>query len=106
MQGMTEYQWKVLKRAVRERFDQPEHLLSLAAGRNAIDLRPEQLEPYMARVEFVLEPEQYQDLDPEFYVLVRYRGHGLGAAMLDQREGRLRSLYPKRWTEPDAAVAF
>ena len=33
---MTEYQWKVLKRAVRERFDQPEHLLSLAAGRNAI----------------------------------------------------------------------
>ena len=36
MQGMTEYQWKVLKRAVRERFDQPEHLLSLAAGRNAI----------------------------------------------------------------------
>ncbi len=36
MQGMTNYQWKVLKRAVRERFDQPEHLLSLAAGRNAI----------------------------------------------------------------------
>lgn len=36
MQGMTEYQWKVLKRAVRQRFDQPEHLLSLAAGRNAI----------------------------------------------------------------------
>jgi hypothetical protein len=36
MQGMTEYQWKVLKRAVRERFDQPEHILSLAAGRNAI----------------------------------------------------------------------
>ena len=26
----------MLKRAVRERFDQPEHLLSLAAGRNAI----------------------------------------------------------------------
>ncbi len=36
MQGMTEYQWKVLKRAVRERFDRPEHLLNLAAGRNAI----------------------------------------------------------------------
>ena len=36
MRGMTDYQWKVLKRAVRERFDQPEHLLSLAAGRNAI----------------------------------------------------------------------
>jgi hypothetical protein len=36
MQGMSEYQWKVLKRAVRERFDEPEHLLSLAAGRNAI----------------------------------------------------------------------
>ena len=29
-------QWRVLKRAIRERFDQPDHLLSLAAGRNAI----------------------------------------------------------------------
>ena len=36
MQGMTQYQWRVLKRAIRERFDEPEHLLSLAAGRNAI----------------------------------------------------------------------
>ena len=36
MKGMTEYQWRVLKRAIRERFDRPEHLLNLAAGRNAI----------------------------------------------------------------------
>jgi putative transposase len=36
LQGMTEYQWRVLKRAIRERFDDPDHLLSLAAGRNAI----------------------------------------------------------------------
>lgn len=36
MKEMTEYQWKVLKRAVRDRFDRPEHQLSLAAGRNAI----------------------------------------------------------------------
>ncbi|QDU92330.1 Mu transposase C-terminal domain-containing protein [Lignipirellula cremea] len=36
MQGLTEYQWRVLKRAIRERFDDPDHLLSLAAGRNAI----------------------------------------------------------------------
>ena len=36
MQGMTEHQWNVLKRAVRQRFEQPEHLLSLASGRNAI----------------------------------------------------------------------
>ena len=34
--GMTEYQWRVLKRAVRDRFDDPDHLLSLAASRNAI----------------------------------------------------------------------
>ena len=34
--GLTEYQWRVIKRAVRERFDKPEHLLSLAASRNAI----------------------------------------------------------------------
>jgi putative transposase len=36
MFGMTEYQWKVLRRAVRERFDQPEHILNLAASRNVI----------------------------------------------------------------------
>ena len=36
MKGLTEYQWRVLKRAIRERFDQPDYLLSLAAGRNAI----------------------------------------------------------------------
>ena len=36
LQGMTEYQWRVLKRAIRERFDEPEHVLSLAAARNSI----------------------------------------------------------------------
>ncbi len=30
------YQWRVLKRAIRERFDGPEHLQNLSAGRNAI----------------------------------------------------------------------
>ena len=34
--GMTEYQWKVLRRAVRERFDSPDHQMSLATGRNKI----------------------------------------------------------------------
>jgi hypothetical protein len=33
---MTEYQWRILKRAVRERFDKPEHVLTLTEGRNAI----------------------------------------------------------------------
>jgi hypothetical protein len=36
MKNMTAYQWRVLKRAIRERFDGPEHLQSLSAGRNAI----------------------------------------------------------------------
>jgi putative transposase len=36
MKGMTSYQWRVLKRAIRERFDGPEHLQNLSAGRNAI----------------------------------------------------------------------
>ena len=36
MKGMNEYQWRVLKRAIRDRFDGPDHLLNLAAGRNAI----------------------------------------------------------------------
>ncbi len=36
LQGMTEFQWKVLKRAIRERFDSPDHQMSLAEGRNVI----------------------------------------------------------------------
>ena len=34
--GMTEYQWRVIRRAVREKFDKPEHVLSLATARNSI----------------------------------------------------------------------
>ena len=34
--GMTEYQWRVIRRAVREKFDEPEHVLSLATARNSI----------------------------------------------------------------------
>ncbi|MBI5758108.1 MAG: DDE-type integrase/transposase/recombinase [Planctomycetales bacterium] len=34
--GMTEYQWRVLRRAVREQFDAPEQVLSLATARNSI----------------------------------------------------------------------
>lgn len=36
VQGLTAYQWRVLRRAVRDRFDAPDHVLSLAAARNAI----------------------------------------------------------------------
>jgi putative transposase len=36
MRGLTEYQWRVMRRALRERFDQPDHVLSLAAARNRI----------------------------------------------------------------------
>jgi putative transposase len=36
MVGMTEFQWKVVRRAVRECFDHPEQILSLAAKRNVI----------------------------------------------------------------------
>ena len=36
LRGLTSYQWRVLRRAVRERFDAPDHVLSLAAARNAI----------------------------------------------------------------------
>ena len=36
LEGMTEFQWKVLKRAVRDRFDSPDHQMSLAEGRNVI----------------------------------------------------------------------
>lgn len=34
--GLTAYQWRVLRRAVRDRFDAPDHILSLASARNAI----------------------------------------------------------------------
>ena len=36
LRGMSSYQWRVLRRVVRERFDAPDHVLSLAAARNAI----------------------------------------------------------------------
>lgn len=36
LKGLTEYQWRVLKKAVRDRFESPEVIASLAAGRNAI----------------------------------------------------------------------
>ena len=36
LEGMTEFQWKVLKRAVRDRFDSPDYQMSLAEGRNVI----------------------------------------------------------------------
>jgi hypothetical protein len=36
MQGMTEYQWRVMRRAVRDRFDNPDQVTSLAAARNTI----------------------------------------------------------------------
>jgi len=36
LQGLTEYQWRVLRRAVRQPFEQPDHLLGLAAARNNI----------------------------------------------------------------------
>jgi hypothetical protein len=36
MKGLTAYQWRVLKRAIREPFDGPEYQQSLSAGRNAI----------------------------------------------------------------------
>ena len=36
LQGLTTYQWRVLRRAVRERFDSPDHVFSLAAARNSI----------------------------------------------------------------------
>ena len=36
LEGLTEYQWKVFRRTTRERFDRPDHLMNLAAGRNAV----------------------------------------------------------------------
>lgn len=36
MEGLTEFQWKVLKKSVRERFNAPDHQMTLAAGRNTI----------------------------------------------------------------------
>ena len=36
LQGMTAYQWRITRRAIRERFDDPDRLLSLAAARNSL----------------------------------------------------------------------
>ena len=70
-------------------------LLAPLATRQVIDLETGQLEAYLRRRTFPLNGEQGKDCRSGF-VMVRYRGFGLGSGWFDAGSGTLQSLFPKR----------
>lgn len=69
-------------------------LLGHLAKRQVVDLRQEQLDLYLTRQTFPLSETQRQGLE-DGYVIVRYRGFGLGTGRYLAGQGMLESLYPK-----------
>ena len=69
-------------------------LIGRSATRNRLDLRPDQLEAYLARRHFSLADDQNK-LKSGGYALVRYQSHPLGIGCWHAASGRVESLYPK-----------
>ncbi len=69
-------------------------LLGHLATRQLVDLKEGQLAPYLGRETFPLAEEQWRELE-EGYVIVRYRGFGLGTGRFRKADRRLCSLFPK-----------
>lgn len=67
------------------------------ATRNVVDLGPPQVGPYLMREELALAGQQVRLCTGDGYVIVRYRGLGLGVGRVRLATRRLQSLYPKRW---------
>ena len=65
------------------------------AGRNLIDLSPDQLEAYLSRQTFDLKKDQEQACDSSGYVLVRFQNAILGVGFYDEYQGIIASLLPK-----------
>lgn len=72
-------------------------LIGAAARSNFVELGREQMGAYVTRLELELAPGQLEACTGSGYVLVRYRGFGLGLGYLDTAKRRLESLFPKRW---------
>jgi hypothetical protein len=107
--GMTEYQWRVLKRAVRDRFDDPDHLLSLAASRNAIRdvaeaamTKPSRKRRLRAARFLQRHPERQGPVHPVTESEADW--HSISDTAVDPLGGSLPQLNPVR-TEPSLGIA-
>ena len=72
-------------------------LLGPRARINFIELRRDQVSPYLQRREQTLGPAQTEVCTGRGFVLVRHLGFGLGIGWYDPAGRRLESLFPKRW---------
>lgn len=84
---------------VQSRPPKPTTAIAMALGhratRRVIDVDATEASAYLQRRAFALEPERRAKVDPECYVLVRYRGWVLGVGVF--KRGRVISLFPKGW---------
>ncbi len=71
-------------------------LLAPRATRQVVDLAPGQLLTYLRRGNIVLSSRQMVHCAGSGFVMVRFRGFGLGTAWLDTATATLESLFPKR----------
>ena len=72
-------------------------LLAGSAGRNVVELEPDQVAAYHEGSTFAIDPAQTRTCTATGYVIARHRGHGLGVALHDNDAGTLRSLFAARW---------
>lgn len=71
-------------------------LLGASARANVVDLEPEQARTFLGREHQSLGEAQTQGCTTG-YVIVRYRGFGLGVGLFRAGTGQLESFYPKGW---------
>ncbi|MBK1648658.1 RsmB/NOP family class I SAM-dependent RNA methyltransferase [Rhabdochromatium marinum] len=71
-------------------------LFGAQATRQVMELSQEQRDAYLRRASVTPRPQQWADCRPG-QVIVRYRGHPLGVALLT-RSRTLESLFPSRWS--------
>ena len=60
-------------------------------------LEPAQVSVFLARDTFPLRAAQIEGFSRSGFVLVSYRGFGLGTGYLDYPAKQVQSLFPKRW---------
>jgi NOL1/NOP2/fmu family ribosome biogenesis protein len=70
-------------------------LLGVSATKNVVEATSDQAGRYLARKEFLLDPEQLDDIMETGYVIVRLRGVSLGVGLCYVDERRVLSMYPK-----------
>ena len=72
-------------------------LVTPSARRHVVALEPAQVSVFLARDTFPLRAAQIEGFSRSGFVLVSYRGFGLGTGYLDYPARQVQSLFPKRW---------